>query len=108
MKNQESQSFGVADAIENLRQEMTESIERGKDQKLHFNVDQVELELAVEVERAAGGEGKVSFKVFGTGIDLGGSDSLSQASAHRIKITLKPSADGNGVQVIDEQGQRPK
>src|SRR5438105_4282113 len=102
------QPIGVADAIANLRQEMTKAIERGKDQKLRFTVDQVELELAVEIEREAGGEGKVSFKIFGSGIDLGGKGSLSEATVHRMKIMLKPAPDSGPFQVIDEEGQRPK
>lgn len=108
MASHQKQAVGIADAIENLRQEMTEAIERGKAQKVRFNVDQVDLELAVEIEREVGGEGKVSFKVFGSGIDLGGKGSLSQAIAHRVKITLKPASDTGPFQVIDEKFQRPK
>jgi hypothetical protein len=107
MRSQATQPVGLADAIENLREEITAATERGRDQRLRFNVGQVELELAVEIEREAGADGKVSFKVLGAGAEVGGDGSLSRTTAHRMKITLKPLEDGQQIQVIDEDSRRP-
>jgi hypothetical protein len=106
MANNENQPVGLAEAIQNLRQEMTRAIEQAKGQELRFDLDEVELDLGVEVKREAGVDGKVSFKVFGTGIEAGGKGSQSQTSTHRMKITLKPPA--GSIKVSDEGRGRPK
>jgi len=108
MTDKLTQPVGLAEAIDNLRQEMTRAIEQGKDKELRFNVDQVELELEVELHRDIGADGKVSFKVFNSGIELGGQGSRSQGSANRLKVTLKPSGLGGPIQVSDEGRGRPK
>ena len=99
----ESNTIGLADAIENLRQELTEATKRSEGQSLRFSIDDIELELAVEVVREGGGEGKVSFKVFGSGVELGGKGGRSDSSAHRIKMKLKPSPEGYKVGDADKK-----
>ena len=93
--------IGLADAIENLRQELSEATRRGEGQALRFNVDDIELELAVELVRENGGEAKVHFKVLGSGVEVGGKGGLSHSDAHRVKITLKPAGAAGGYKVGD-------
>lgn len=95
--------IGLADAIENLRQELTEATRRGQGQSLRFTVEAIELEVAVDIVREGGGEGKVSFKVLGSGVEIGGRGALSQSSAHRVKIILKPAGASGDYQVGDAE-----
>jgi len=83
MESEEIQPVDLAEAIQNLRQQMTKAIEQGKGQELRFNVDEIELDLGVELKRDAGIEGKVSFKIFGSGIEAGGKGNQSRTSTHR-------------------------
>jgi len=108
MTNRETRPVGLAEAIDSLRQELTQAIEQGKDKELRFNVDQVELELGVELHRDSGVDGKVSFKIFGSGVEVGAEGSRSQATAQRLKVTLKPSGPGGPIQVSDVGRGRPK
>lgn len=91
----------LADAIENLRQELSEATKRGEGQALRFNIGDIELELAVELTREGGGKGKVSFNVLGSGVEVGGKGGLSHSNAHRVKITLKPTGGSGEYQVSD-------
>jgi Trypsin-co-occurring domain 2 len=106
MANDENQPVGLAEAIQSLREEMTRAIEQAKGQELRFNVEEVEIDLGVEVKREGSADGKISFKVFGTGIEAGGKGSQAQTSTHHMKITLKPPA--GSIQVSDEGRGRPK
>ncbi len=108
MESEQKQPIGLAEAIQNLRQEMTKAIEQGKGQELRFNVDEIELDLGIELKRDAGIEGKVSFKIFASGIEAGGRGDQSRTSTHRMKITLKASGPGGSIQVSDEGQGRPK
>jgi hypothetical protein len=98
-------TIGLADAIENLRQELTEATKRGEGQSLRFNVNGIDLELAVEIAREGGAGGKVSFKVLSVGGEIGGEGKLSHSNVHRIKVTLKPA--GGSYQVDDTVSKRP-
>jgi hypothetical protein len=108
MANEEIQPVGLAEAIDNLRQEMTKAIEHGKGQDLRFNVEQAELELGVDLHRDIGVDGKVSFKILGSGLEMGGEGGRSRATANRLKITLKPCGPDGPIQVSDEDIGRPK
>jgi len=98
MTNRETRPVGLAEAIDSLRQELTQAIEQGKDKELRFNVDQVELELGVELHRDSGVDG----------VEVGAEGSRSQATAQRLKVTLKPSGPGGPIQVSDVGRGRPK
>jgi len=109
MSSPSDQPIALADAIENLRKELTEASERSKDKSLKFNVDQIELELAVDIMQESDASGDFSFKIFGTGVKAGAKTGEAQTSKHRIKIIMKPAtANGGSFQVADNNAKRPK
>jgi|1185.fasta_scaffold1374961_1 hypothetical protein len=103
-------TIGLADAIENLRQELTEATRQGQDQRLRFKIDDIELELAVAIVREGGGEGKLSFKVLGSGAEVAGKGRFGQNDIHRIKLSLKLAGDPDDPNnwVRDTVSDRPK
>lgn len=99
------QSMGIADAVDTLRRELADAIERGDGKALRFSVNGIELELSVACEISAGG--KASFKVLGIGAELnaGGKDVVT----HKVKLSLMPSngKDGGSIRVVDLGAERP-
>lgn len=77
--------IGLADAINNLREELAEAVRCGDGQDVRFQVEGIDLELAVTCE--VGGNGKVSFHVLGAGAEIGGKGGTK--TSHRIKLALK-------------------
>ena len=102
------QPIGLADAIDNLRQELELAEKRAEGNDLRFRVDEIEVELGVEIDRQISAGGKISFKVFGTGAELVGGGDLGRSAAHRIKLVLKPTRKGEPFEVLDPSKQRPK
>ncbi|MDG5493316.1 trypco2 family protein [Niveispirillum sp. BGYR6] len=86
-----SESVGIADAIDTLRKELADAINRGDGEALRFKVKGIELELTVACEIS--GNGKASFKVLGIGGEVGGS--AKSTNTHKVKLTLEP-VDKNG------------
>ncbi len=81
----------LSEAIENLRAELQSAQDQGKDQDLQFRLGPIELELEVVAEKGAEGEAKVNWWIFGGGV----SGNVSDASTHKIKLTLQ-AVDKNG------------
>jgi len=86
MAKQIRPSVSIGDAVEALRAELAEAIQRGEGKDLRFQVETIDLELAISGELSAGG--KLSFSVFGIGAtaEAGG----KATSTHRVKLSLKP------------------
>jgi hypothetical protein len=81
---------GLADAIEVLREELTEAITRGEGKDLAFRLETVEVDLGLEAIQAIGANAKLSFAVLGVGGEAAGRGDRSLTSHHRVKITLRP------------------
>lgn len=81
----------LSEVVKNLRQELRRAVSAGDGQDLKFEVEDLELELQVGVEKAVGGEGSagggLKFWVFET--NASGKASASYASSHLQKIKLK-------------------
>ena len=101
-------TIGLADAIEDLRRELTDATRRGDGQSIRFTIDAIELELELEVVREGGGDGKVSFKVLGSGIDVGAKGNLAHTNVHRIKLCLKPTGETGPLEVRNADPIEPK
>jgi hypothetical protein len=82
----------LADVIEELRSELTRAMATGEGQALRFEIADVQLELAVGVEREAGGKGGVKFWVF----ELGGEARHQSASTQKVALTLHPREAATG------------
>ncbi|MET9072251.1 trypco2 family protein [Streptomyces sp. NPDC004232] len=94
----------LAGAIIQVRQELEEALEEGKDQAVRFGVGAVELEFAVEARRVAGGDAGVRFHV----VSLGGKAEWQRAQTNRVKVSLEPiDREGEPLKVASSLAHRP-
>jgi hypothetical protein len=75
----------LASVVRDLRGELEQAVAAGEDEALRFELGPIELEVAVAVERSAGGGGKVRFWVAELGAD-GRSDTTR---TQRITLTRR-------------------
>jgi hypothetical protein len=73
---------GLADAIEALRAELTEAIDRGKEERMQFRVEPIELTLQAVVTKDA--NGKIGWGALGVG------GSYQSASTQTLTLKLRP------------------
>lgn len=84
--------IGLKEAIEALRLELGESIQASVDESLRFEVEQINLEFQVEIEKSAEASGNISFWV----VNIGSSGSISSTSTHTINMQMKPVNNNGG------------
>lgn len=97
--------LGLAEAIDAVRSQLRRAQDLGHGSDVRFSVGSVDVELAVEVAKTAGGE--VSVKVLGL-LSLGGGGELSTAQTHRVKVSLSPvGVSGQPFEVAAGVGARP-
>lgn len=95
----------LSDAIDNLREELKFTQEKGKNQNIQFNVGSIEVELEVIAEEETGGSGKVNWWILGGSVD----SKTKDASKHKLKLTLQVVDDrGRPLQVSQRQDMRPE
>jgi hypothetical protein len=82
----------LADAIQQLRDELREAILEGKDQDIIFTPNSIDIELGVTFSAEAKASG--GFKLLAL-IDLSGEAKVSRESQHKIKLSLS-MADKTG------------
>jgi hypothetical protein len=86
---------GLADAIRELRRELTQAMAEGHGQQVRFELGPVEMEFLLEISKAAEGDAGVRFWV----VSLGGKGSVSTGSTHRVKLSLSPRDHSPGTPV---------
>lgn len=91
--------IGLADAIKELRRELTEAVAEAQDKPIRFELGPVEMEFLLEVGRAAEADAGVRFWV----VSLGGKGSVSSGSTHRVKLSLTPQDHGGRLMVSDTE-----
>jgi hypothetical protein len=74
----------ITEAIEQLRTQLANAQENGKDARLQFRITEVEMEFLVEVRKDAGGSGGVQLGV----VKLGADGRVSQGTTHRLRLKL--------------------
>ena len=79
----------LATMISALRGELEAAQSDGRGHALQFKIDGIEIEAAVQVQRAREGHGGVKFWVVEAGAGLSQTDSSTQ----RIKLTVHPAMD---------------
>ena len=95
----------LADAIDVLRSELRRAQDSGRGADVRFSVGSVEVELAVEIVKKAGGEASV--KVLNL-LSLGGKGEVSRGATNRVKVVLNPiGVGGVAFEVASERGHRP-
>lgn len=96
---------GLAEAIEVVRSELRRAQDAGRKADVRFSVGSVEVELAVEIVKKAGGE--ASIKVLNL-LSLGGKGEVSKGDTHRVKVMLNPvGVGGEPFEVASAQDRRP-
>jgi hypothetical protein len=71
----------LGEVIAELRRELQQAMDTGKDQRLRFELGPVELEATVAVEKGGSGGAKVRFWV----IELNEDGKVSQSSTQRVR-----------------------
>jgi hypothetical protein len=95
----------LAEAIDVLRAELRKAQDSGRGADVRFSVGPVEVELAVEVVRKAGGEASV--KVLNL-LSVGGKGEVSKGETNRVKVVLNPiGVGGQPFEVSSSRDQRP-
>jgi len=89
MANNQDNTIGLAELIEQVKQELLTPPANSADVPL-LSVDSVELDLQVTVQRQNGG--KIKFNVMSI---IGGeaADKVSQDNIQKVKVTLSPLVD---------------
>jgi hypothetical protein len=97
--------MGLTEAIEAVRDELRKAQDTGRNADVRFSVGSVDVELAIEVVKKAGGE--ASIKVLNL-LSLGAKGEVSQGNTNRVKVTLNPiSVGGASFEVASAQDRRP-
>ncbi len=82
----------LAEVIRELRRELHDAINGGKDEPLRFEAGPIELEATIAVERQGGAGAKLRFWV----VEAGGDAKATRSSTQRIKLTLQPRLADSG------------
>ena len=97
--------LGLAEAIDVLRSELRKAQDSGRGADVRFAVGPVEVELAVAVEKKAGGG--VSVTVLNL-LSLGGKGEVSKGETNRVKVVLNPIGVGGApFEVASARDHRP-
>jgi hypothetical protein len=93
----------LSDMISELRRELDQAIEAGRDERLRFELGPVEVEVTVGLDRKGGAGAKVRFWV----VELGADAEVARSSLQRIKLTLKPRLAGSDAPPLVSGPERP-
>jgi hypothetical protein len=85
--------IGLADAVRELRRELTEALAEAEDKPVRFELGPVEMEFLLELGKSGEGNAGVRFWV----VSLGGKGSVTAGSTHRVKLSLTPKDHRGGV-----------
>jgi hypothetical protein len=86
-------SIPLADAIHELRSNISTAMKRAEGEDLKFALGPIELELTMVATTEGSADGKLSFKIFGIGADAKLGGKLSDSLTHRMKLVLTPKGD---------------
>lgn len=86
MSNPSKDFVGLAEVIRQVRAELEQARLDGEGHGLHFGVEKVSLEFAVQVHR--GGSGQAGLRIGVVTADLGGT--AGRDTTHRIQVDLLP------------------
>ncbi|MER7276666.1 trypco2 family protein [Dactylosporangium sp. NPDC000244] len=91
----------LADALESLREQLKEAIDRAQGDDLSFTCESVELQLQVVVTNTRKGEAKAGLWSV---ITVGGGMDHATSATHVVKLVLKPelSDSGNKLKLSDD------
>lgn len=89
--------ISLTDALTELRQQLTQAMQVGQDEKIRFEIKNIELELALEVSSNVKGEAKANWWVleFGTEAESG------RQKTHSVKLIIEPSDLGREDKILE-------
>jgi hypothetical protein len=76
----------LADAVEAVRQGLMAGAARGADSTLRFEVGEIRMDFAVQLQRVRTGRGGVKAWV----VEAGADTSRTSAATHTVSFTLRP------------------
>ncbi|MEU8962983.1 trypco2 family protein [Streptomyces sp. NPDC048491] len=82
----------LADAIESVREQLTEAAARASGHALIFELGDIQMEFTLELRKEAKGGLKVRAWVVDAGVDAG----RGTGRTHKVAFTLKPHAAADG------------
>lgn len=91
-KAEGSWDISLADAIGQLRRDISEAVAKSKDQDILFEVGQVEMQFEVAVEREVGGSAGVKFWV----VNAEAAASTTRTGTHTLTVPLLPRTAAGG------------
>ena len=83
--------LGVAEAIRQLRLELSTAREAAEGEDFRFRLGPIELELEVELQAGAGAKADFKWVV----VSVGGEARGQTTTKHRVRLTLHPVAEGD-------------
>jgi len=94
-----SEWLDLADALTALRGQLAEAQERALHSPIRLSVEDVTVELGLELQRSAKGDGGLRFGV----VSVGASGERGSSATHRVSVRLTARTDdGWPVEVSDE------
>jgi hypothetical protein len=98
------QTISLADAIQELREDISQAVERARNEDFRFKLGTIELEFSLVATSEGSANGKLSFKILGVGAEVGAAGKLSNALTHRVKVVLTPENEG---QLVSDKTKPP-
>jgi hypothetical protein len=97
----EQGSVRLADAVRDLRSELTAALTESEGERLRFELDSVEMEFLLEVAKEGSADAGIRFWV----ISIGAKGGVSSGSTHRVKLALTPKdvVTGRRPEIADEE-----
>ncbi|MGA4862156.1 trypco2 family protein [Streptomyces lavendulocolor] len=92
----------LAEAIDDLRQELYEAQNLGKDQQFAFAVEEAELELLLELRDSGKADGRLTFGVATVG--AGGEHATVRTHRLTLKLAIRDrAAGGTNPEISDDE-----
>ena len=91
----------LADAIQQLREQLSEAVQAGQNQQIVFTPTNIDLELAVTFTEEAKADGGFKLLAF---LDLSAEAKVGRESQHKVKLSLAVrKSDGSGLDIRSTQ-----
>ncbi|MEU3301234.1 trypco2 family protein [Streptomyces sp. NPDC006678] len=94
----------LAEAIDDLRQELYQAQDLGKGQQFAFTVEEAELELLLELRDSGKADGRLTFGVATVG--AGGEHSTVRTHRLTLKLSIRDRANGGTNPEINDDESR--
>jgi hypothetical protein len=96
---------GLAEAIGQLRRELSAALTAAEGERLRFQLGPIELDFTVDWRRTGGADAGVRWGV----VSFGAKGEIAATSGHRVKLVLTPkdSVTGGDVEVVSRRSGTP-